>query len=98
MPSHCKEALIFSSLSRVERAKSVSSIRNTNVPFSLRANNQLNKAERAPPMWNGPVGLGAKRTFMELMIIPLLHIQKRQLVQQCLHGAQSHLAFHLLSL
>ena len=94
MPSHCKEALIFSSLSRVERAKSVSSIRNTNVPFSLRANNQLNKAERAPPIWNGPVGLGAKRTFMELMI----HIQKRQLVQQCLRGSQWHQAFHLLSL
>ena len=88
MPSHCKEALIFSSLSRVERVKSVSSMRNTNVPFSLRANNQLNKAERAPPIWNGPVGLGAKRTFMELMIKSLLHIQKRQLVQQCLRGDQ----------
>ena len=73
-------------------------MRNTNVPSSLRANSQLNKAERAPPIWNGPVGLGAKRTFMELMIIPLLHIQKRQLVQQCLRGAQWHQAFHSLSL
>ena len=48
-------------------------------------------------MWNGPVGLGAKRTFMELMIIPLLHIQKTTaLCSNAFRGAQWHLAFQFV--
>src|SRR5690606_16248787 len=45
----------------VERARSVSSIRSRNFPPFRRANSQLNKAVRAPPMCRNPVGEGAKR-------------------------------------
>jgi hypothetical protein len=48
--------------SSVERCKSVSSTRSRNFPPSLRANSQLNSAERAAPMCRYPVGDGAKRT------------------------------------
>ncbi len=44
------------------RAASVSSIRRTKTPPCCRAVAQLYSAERAPPTWNMPVGLGAKRT------------------------------------
>src|ERR1051326_312732 len=46
------------------RAASVSSIRRTKVPPCCRAVAQLYRADRAPPTWNMPVGLGAKRTRM----------------------------------
>ena len=58
-PSHFIASLIFSSDSREERARSVSSIRTRKVPPVCLATSQLKRAERAPPMWNGPVGLGA---------------------------------------
>ena len=44
------------------RAASVSSMRSTNRPPDCSASAQLNRAERAPPTWNMPVGEGAKRT------------------------------------
>ncbi len=53
---------ISASLSGVERSRSVSSIRSTNVPPVWRATSQLNSAVRAPPTCRLPVGLGAKRT------------------------------------
>jgi hypothetical protein len=34
----------------------------------LRANSQLNSALRAPPIWKGPVGLGANLTLTSLAI------------------------------
>ncbi|GAB2832854.1 hypothetical protein GCM10022221_34560 [Actinocorallia aurea] len=40
----------------------MSSIRRTKVPPVCWAMAQLNRAERAPPTWNMPVGEGAKRT------------------------------------
>src|SRR5438132_11230054 len=43
------------------RWASVWSIRSRNFPPSLRANSQLNRAVRTPPMCRYPVGLGAKR-------------------------------------
>src|SRR4051794_25937926 len=46
----------------VERSRSVSSMRSTNVPPSWRAASQLNSAVRALPMCSAPVGEGAKRT------------------------------------
>src|SRR4051794_29194220 len=52
---------IASIASLVDRALSVSSIRNRNLPPWWRANSQLNKAVRAPPMCKYPVGEGAKR-------------------------------------
>src|SRR5215472_6991767 len=45
----------------VERSRSVSSIRSSILPPWRRANSQLNKAVRPPPMWRKPVGEGAKR-------------------------------------
>ena len=42
------------------------SILKISLPPVLRANNQLNSAERAPPIWNGPVGLGANLTLTSL--------------------------------
>jgi hypothetical protein len=45
----------------VERSRSVSSMRRSIVPPCRRANSQLNRAVRAPPMWRKPVGEGAKR-------------------------------------
>src|SRR6185503_1765483 len=47
--------------SLVERTLSVSSMRSRNLPPWWRANSQLNKAVRAPPMCRNPVGEGAKR-------------------------------------
>ena len=52
----------------VDRSRSVSSIRKMNAPPCRRANNQLNKAVRRPPMWRYPVGLGANRTLTSLML------------------------------
>src|SRR5215203_2471388 len=51
-----------STLGRVERSWSVSSTRRMKVPPVLRAQSQLKRAVRAPPMWRYPVGDGAKRT------------------------------------
>ena len=49
------------------RAASVSSIRSTSVPPDCRATAQLNRADRAPPTWNMPVGDGANRTRTPLV-------------------------------
>src|SRR5262245_37608291 len=49
-------------ISSLERSTSVSSIRSTNTPLCFRANNQSNRAVRAPPTCRYPVGDGAKRT------------------------------------
>ena len=48
--------------SRVDRSKSVSSMRSTNVPPVRRASSQLKSAVRALPTCSCPVGLGANRT------------------------------------
>ena len=56
-------------LSGVERARSVSSMRRMNVPSCLRANAQLKRAVRAPPMCKKPVGLGAKRVTTFRLVI-----------------------------
>jgi hypothetical protein len=47
--------------SGVERSRSVSSMRRTNVPPWWRAKRKLKSAVRAPPTCRNPVGLGAKR-------------------------------------
>src|SRR3954454_18660267 len=61
-----------STAASVERARSVSSIRNRKVPPWWRANSQLNKAVRAPPIWRNPVGEGAKRvTTVIVTAIPI---------------------------
>src|SRR3954451_20343703 len=52
---------ICATFSGVERSRSVSSMRRTNVPPSWRAASQLNSAVRGPPMCSAPVGEGAKR-------------------------------------
>src|SRR3954469_1571199 len=54
--------------SLVERTLSVSSILSRNLPPWWRANSQLNKAVRAPPMWRNPVGEGAKRVTTGLSL------------------------------
>src|SRR6266542_2038615 len=61
-PSHRMASRMRSMYSSVERDRSVSSIRRMKTPPWWRANNQLNRAVRAPPTWRWPVGLGAKRT------------------------------------
>src|SRR5215213_10928969 len=53
-----------STFSRVERSRSVSSIRKTNSPPLPRARSQLYSAVLAPPMCSTPVGEGAKRTLI----------------------------------
>src|SRR6185437_14635153 len=62
MPSHCSPWRMPSTISGVERSRSVSSILRTSVPPSCRAKSQLNRAVRAPPTCKYPVGDGAKRT------------------------------------
>src|ERR1700722_5382590 len=47
--------------SSVERSRSVSSMRRTNVPECRRAYSQEKSAVRRPPICRKPVGLGAKR-------------------------------------
>ena len=75
-----RSALFNWLLARKEEGTFVLRIEDTDLARSTRESEENIKASL---QW-----LGAKRTFMELMIIPLLHIQKRQLVQQCLRGAQ----------
>src|SRR5262245_58937149 len=61
-PSHCRSSTTLCSDSRVERSKSVSSMRRMNVPPWPRASSQLKSAVRALPTWSAPVGLGANLT------------------------------------
>mmetsp|Transcript_22178 Transcript_22178/g.66592 ORF Transcript_22178/g.66592 Transcript_22178/m.66592 type:complete len:139 (-) Transcript_22178:31-447(-) len=73
---------MLSSLSCVDRARSVSSIRSTNLPCcAWRAINQLYSAVLAPPTCSDPVGDGAKRIrgFPALFAI-LLALSKTVLV------------------
>src|SRR5512139_1844175 len=65
MPSQASARRMPSVHSGRLRDASVSSIRSTRVPPDCRAITQLNRAERAPPTWNMPVGDGAKRTRIE---------------------------------
>src|ERR671916_967779 len=65
-PIQRRERSNWSTDSSVERARSVSSIRNTNVPPVLRAKSQLKRAVLTPPTCNSPVGLGAYRTRISL--------------------------------
>src|SRR6267142_6939004 len=58
-PSQRRSSIADPSASFVERAKSVSSMRSTNVAPAPRAISQLNSAVRALPTWICPVGLGA---------------------------------------
>src|SRR5262245_240205 len=53
----------------VERSRSVSSIRSSILPPCRRANSQLNKAVRPPPMCRKPVGEGAKRVTIAEVIL-----------------------------
>src|SRR5262245_36288364 len=54
----------------VERSRSVSSILSSILPPCRRANSQLNKAVRPPPMCRKPVGEGAKRvTIVEVILV-----------------------------
>src|SRR5215212_5982354 len=43
-------------------------MRSRNFPPWRRANSQLNKAVRAPPIWRNPVGDGAKRVTTGLLL------------------------------
>ncbi len=61
---------MFSTYSGFDRSVSVSSIRRMNLPPWCRANNQLNRAVRAVPMWRLPVGLGAMRTRTDTSSTP----------------------------
>src|SRR2546423_12065204 len=54
--------MIAATASGVDRTRSVSSMRNRNLPPWCRAKSQLKSAVRAPPMCRNPVGEGAKRT------------------------------------
>src|ERR671913_505639 len=58
-PIQRKERSSCSTDSSVERSRSVSSIRSTNVPPFLRAKSQLKSAVRTPPTCSLPVGLDA---------------------------------------
>src|SRR5438132_9732569 len=58
-PSQRRSSMAEASASLVERAKSVSSTRSTNVAPAPRAISQLKSAVRALPTWIWPVGLGA---------------------------------------
>src|SRR5262249_19031499 len=50
------------------RSMSVSSTRSTNRPPVWRAKSRLKSAVRAPPMWRGPVGGGAKRVLVRALM------------------------------
>src|SRR5262245_37878876 len=63
-PSHCRSSTTLCSDSRVERSKSVSSIRRMKVPPWPRASSQLKSAVRALPTCNCPVGLGANLSLI----------------------------------
>src|SRR5439155_15993447 len=65
---HSRPSMIERVDSSVERCRSVSSMRSRNLPPTLRANNQLNSAERAAPMCRYPVGDGAKRTRIVMLL------------------------------
>ena len=62
MPSQISELLIWSTASATSRLVSVFSIRSRISPPCCRANSQLKRNVRTPPMWRKPVGLGAMRT------------------------------------
>src|SRR5215467_5984094 len=66
MPSHVSERLIWSTASATSRLVSVFSMRRRISPACLRANSQLNRNVRTPPMWRKPVGLGAMRTLTDI--------------------------------
>ena len=59
-PSQRRSSRMAASDARVERSKSVSSIRRTNVPPVRRASSQLKSAVRALPTWSWPGGAGRK--------------------------------------
>src|SRR5438128_637814 len=67
MPSHFMPSRIACTDCSVERSRSVSSMRSTNLPPWRRAYAHEKSAVRAPPMCRKPVGLGAKRV---LIVIP----------------------------
>ena len=58
----CRERWICSVASATSRLVSVFSIRRRHSPPRPRANSQLNRNVRTPPMCRNPVGLGAMRT------------------------------------
>ena len=62
IPSHCSERWICSVASATSRLVSVFSIRSRHSPSRPRANSQLKRKVRTPPMCRNPVGLGAMRT------------------------------------
>src|SRR5918997_1081894 len=70
-PIQRKDRSNWSTDSSVERARSVSSMRRTNVPPFLRAKSQLKRAVLTPPTCNNPVGLGAYRTRISLLSMRL---------------------------
>src|SRR5947209_18756958 len=61
-PSQSSPSMIAETASGVDLTRSVSSMRNRNLPPWCRANSQLKSAVRAPPICRNPVGEGAKRT------------------------------------
>src|ERR1700741_2391679 len=63
-PSQRRSSIAEPSASFVERAKSLSSMRSTNVAPAPRASSQLKSAVRALPTCSCPVGLGANLTRM----------------------------------
>src|SRR2546421_10253478 len=64
-PSQRRSSSADASASFVERAKSVSSMRSTNVAPDPRAMSQLKSAVRTLPTWICPVGLGANLRRMD---------------------------------
>jgi hypothetical protein len=62
MPSQRSDSWICSVASATSRLVSVFSIRSRFTPPCWRANSQLKRNVRTPPMWRNPVGLGAMRT------------------------------------
>ena len=62
IPSQRSDSWICSVASATSRLVSVFSIRSRHSPPCWRANSQLKRNVRTPPMWRKPVGLGAMRT------------------------------------
>ena len=66
MPSQRSDSWICSTDSSTSRLVSVFSIRSRHSPPSWRANSQLKRNVRTPPMCRKPVGLGAMRTLTDI--------------------------------
>src|SRR5579884_4047535 len=66
IPSQRSDSWICSTDSATSRLVSVFSIRSRHSPPCCRANSQLNRNVRTPPMWRKPVGLGAMRTRTDI--------------------------------